>query len=81
MTEERRKEIANQVRKMAEEAKVALRNIRRESWEKVQTAEKNKEATEDDRRWAEEELNKLVTDMNKEADRVAGEKETEIMKI
>ena len=81
MTEERRKEIAGQVKKMAEETKVVIRNIRREAWEKVQQAEKNKEATEDDRRWAEEELNKIVAEMNKEVDRVAAEKEQEIMKI
>ncbi|MFA7253684.1 MAG: ribosome recycling factor [Patescibacteria group bacterium] len=81
MTEERRREIASQVRKMAEEAKISVRNVRRESWDKVQTAEKNNEATEDDRRWAEEELNKMVNDMNKEVDRVAAEKEAEVMKI
>jgi len=81
MTEERRKEIATQVKKNGEEAKVVLRNIRKESWEKVQTAEKNKQATEDDRYRAEEELNKIIDEMNKEVERVVLAKETEIMKI
>jgi len=81
MTEERRKEIAISVKKYGEDAKVAVRNIRREAWDKVQTAEKNKEATEDDRRWAEEELNKMVNDMNKEVDKIVADKEKEIMQI
>lgn len=81
MTEERRKEIVTQVKKFGEETKVTLRNIRRESWEKVQNAEKKGEATEDDRRWAEEELNKIVNEMNKKVESVVIAKETEIMKI
>jgi len=81
MTEERRKELATQVKKMGEDAKVVLRNIRREVWDQVQAAEKKNEATEDDRRWAEVELNKLVEKMNKEAEKVVADKETEIMRI
>src|SRR3989344_5834290 len=81
MTEERRKEIAAQVKKYGEESKVSVRNTRRDAWDKVQTAEKNGEATEDDRRTAQEELNKIITEMNKEIDQVVTHKENEIMKI
>ncbi len=81
MTEERRRDIVTQVKKSGEEAKVSLRNVRREIWDKVQTAEKNKEVTEDDRYRAEDELNKLVTEMNSNADKVVADKEQEIMKI
>lgn len=81
MTEERRKEIALQVKKLGEGTKVSIRNVRKDVWEKVQNAEKNKEATEDDRYRAEEELNKAINEMNKEVDKVILEKETEIMKI
>jgi ribosome recycling factor len=81
MTEERRKDIATQVKKSGEETKVAFRNIRKEAWDKVQSAEKSNLATEDDRYWAEEELNKIIDEMNKEVDKVVQEKETEIMKI
>ena len=81
MTEERRKEIATLVKKCGEESKIALRNIRKEAWDKVQAAEKNNEATEDDRYWAEEELNKAIDEMNREIDKVVVAKETEIMKI
>lgn len=81
MTEERRKEIVSQVKKYGEETKVSIRNIRRDAWDKVQTAEKKSEVTEDDRRWAEEELNKIINEMNKEVDRTVSDKETEVMKI
>lgn len=81
MTEERRKEIVGQVKKHGEQAKVVLRNIRGEAWGRVQTAVKNKEATEDDKYQAEEKLNKLIDEMNGEIDKVLMVKETEIMKI
>jgi len=81
MTEERRKEIVGTVKKFGEETKVSLRNIRREIWDKVQTAEKNKEATEDDRYRAEEELNKIINEMNASVEKIVFEKEQEIMKI
>lgn len=81
MTEERRREIVGQVKKFGEETKVSLRNVRKDAWDKVQVAQKNNEATEDDKYWAEEELNKLINEMNKEVDKIVIEKETEIMKI
>ena len=81
MTEDRRKEIASQVKKIGEESKISVRNIRRDAWEKVQTAEKNGEATEDDKRTAQEELNKIIVDVNKEIDQIVTDKEHEIMKI
>jgi ribosome recycling factor len=81
MTEERRKEIVITVKKYGEEAKIALRNIRKDAWDKVQAALKNNEATEDDKYWAEEELNKAINEMNKEVDQVVAEKEKEVMKI
>jgi len=81
MTEERRKQIANQVKKLGEDAKISIRNIRGEAWSRVQQAEKNKDATEDDRYRGEEELNKITNEMNKEIDIITAEKEVEIMKI
>lgn len=81
MTEERRKEIVGQAKKHGEGAKVTLRNIRGDAWSKVQTAVKNKEATEDDKYQAEEKLNKLIEEMNNQIEKVIAEKEAEIMKI
>ncbi len=81
MTGERRAEIVSQIKKQAEQTKVILRNIRGDAWSKVQAAVKNKEATEDDKYEAEEKLNKVILEMNKEVDRIASEKEAEILKI
>ena len=81
MTEDRRKEIVGQVKRLGEQAKVSLRNIRGEAWSRVQSAVKTKEATEDDKYQAEEKLNKLIDEMNSEIDKVVSVKEAEIMKI
>lgn len=81
MTEERRKEIVLQVKKQGEQAKVVVRNIRGEAWSRVQSAVKNKEATEDDKYQAEEKLNKLIDEMNSEIEKVIATKEAEVMKI
>lgn len=81
MTEERRREIAGNIKKMAEQTKVVLRNVRGEAWERVQEGQKKGEVTEDDRYRAQEELNQLINNFNKQADKMAADKETEIMKI
>lgn len=81
MTEERRKEISAMVKKYGEEAKIVLRNCRGDAWGKVQSALKNKEITEDDKYAAEDKLNKLIEEKNKEVDKIVAEKEAEIMKI
>lgn len=81
LTEERRKEIVSSVKKTGEQAKVSLRNIRGEAWNKVQTAVKNNEATEDDKYQAEEDLNKVISEKNKEIDKIVLEKESDLMKI
>lgn len=81
MTEERRKEIVLQVKKMGEGAKVTLRTIRGDAWTKVQTAVKNKEATEDDKYTAEEKFNKLIEEMNNKVESIVAGKEKEVMQI
>lgn len=81
MTEERRKEIVTQAKKAGEQAKISLRNIRGEEWSKVQQAVKNNQATEDDKYEAEDRLNKLIDEKNREVDKIVSDKETEIMKI
>lgn len=81
MTEERRREIVGQVKKFGESAKISIRNIRGEAWSKIQSAVKNKEATEDDKYEAEEKFNKLTLEMNQEIEKIVSEKEAEIMKI
>lgn len=81
LTEERRKEIVSSVKKEGEQAKINLRNIRSEAWNLVQQGIKNKEVTEDDKYGAEEELNRLIAEKNKEVDKIMSDKEAELMKI
>ncbi len=81
MTEERRVELARQIKKIGEGAKISLRTIRSEAWSKVQTLEKSGQATEDDRYQAEADLNKLIDQMKIVVDQKVAQKEQEIMKI
>jgi len=80
-TEERRKELIKQVGKYAEEAKVAIRNIRREAVEYFKVQKKKGEITEDDLTDTEKDLQKLTDNYTKELDKVAQKKETEIKEI
>lgn len=79
LTEERRKDLTKVVRKMAEETKVALRNVRREGLDKVKKHEKDKQATEDDARKASDRIQKIVDDHIVQVDKKISAKEKEIM--
>ena len=81
LTEERRKELAKQVKKYAEEAKVAVRNIRRAAMDKFKAQKKASEITEDDMKIAEKDLQKLTDDWIKEIDKIADKKEKELFEI
>ena len=81
LTEERRKELAKQVKKYAEEAKVAIRNIRRDAMDSFKTQKKNGEMTEDDVKIAEKDLQKITDDWIKEIDKIADKKEKELFEI
>lgn len=81
LTEERRKEIVKDVRKTAEENKVALRNTRRDAIEKLKAMKKNNEITEDDVTNGEKKIQNLIDKYCKEADELAAAKEKEIMEI
>ncbi|GEK90903.1 ribosome recycling factor [Alkalibacterium kapii] len=79
LTEERRKEIAKQVRKEAENAKIAIRNIRRDGMDSLKKAEKTGDLTEDELRQYEEEVQKLTDASVKAIDKLSTEKEKEII--
>ena len=81
LTEERRKDLTQLVGKYAEEAKVSIRNIRRDAMEDIKKAEKAKEISEDDRKTYEEDIQKLTDKYIKDIDSVAEEKEKELMEI
>ncbi len=81
LTEERRKLLTKDVKSLAENAKVAIRNIRRDAIEKLKAMKKAGDLTEDDLSDAEKEVQKLTDDFIKQVDGVAAKKEEEIMAI
>ncbi len=81
LTEERRRELAKQVRKYAEDAKVAVRNVRRDAMEKFKKMQKKTEITEDDLKDLEKDLQKLTDDFIKTVDKLAEKKEKELFEI
>ena len=81
LTEDRRKELVKQIKKYAEEAKVAMRNIRRDGMDYVKKLKKNSEITEDDQKKAEKDLQDLLDKMIKKVDEATAVKEKELMAI
>ena len=80
-TQERRKEIVKVVNKKAEEAKVAMRNIRRDANDAIKKLEKSKEITEDDRKDGETKIQKMLDKYIKQVDEVKSSKEKEVMEV
>ena len=81
LTEERRKELAKGIAKRGEEAKVAVRNIRRDEMDVLKKAKKANELTEDDLRDEEEKLQKLTEKICKKIDEISDNKTKEIMSV
>ena len=81
LTEDRRKDLVKQVKKYAEDAKVAMRNIRRDGMDYVKKLKKNSEITEDDQKKAEKDLQDLLDKYIKRADDALAAKEKELMAI
>ena len=81
LTEERRKELAKQVRKYGEEGKVAVRNIRRDAMDRFKKEQKKAEITEDDLKDLEKDLQKLTDDYIKKIDKQTEAKENELFEI
>ena len=80
-TEERRKELVKEIKKIAEDTKVAIRNARRDGIEEFRAKEKNNEITEDDLRDSEEKIQKLTDKYISEIDSRADAKEKEVMSV
>lgn len=81
LTEERRKELVKDVKKIAEDSKVAIRSIRRDAIEKLKKMEKANEITEDDQQNGEKKIQASTDKYCKEIDDVTAVKEKEIMEI
>ena len=80
-TEERRKQLAKEVSKLGEEAKVAVRNIRRDAMDYVKALKKKSEITEDDQKKAEKDLQDLTDKYIKKVDEACAVKEKELMEL
>lgn len=81
LTEERRKEIVKDIRKTAEDSKVAVRNLRRDALEKLKGLKKANQITEDDEQNGEKKIQNLTDKYCKEVDNMSAAKEKEIMEI
>ena len=81
LTEERRKDLTKQVKKYAEDAKVAMRNIRRDGMDYIKKLKKDNEITEDEQKKAEKDLQDLLDKYIKKADEALAAKEKELMSI
>ncbi len=81
LTEERRKELTKQVKKFGEEAKVAVRNLRREENEELKKELKNSEISEDEEKKALAEIQKKIDKAIEEIDRIVANKDKELMEV
>jgi ribosome recycling factor len=80
-TEERRKELVKQIQKMAEDAKVAIRNVRRDANDLCKKLKKDGEMTEDEQKTSEKSIQDLTDKYIKDIDAITSKKEKEIMQI
>lgn len=81
LTEERRRDLTKQVRKYSEDAKVAVRNIRRDGMDLLKKQQKKSEITEDDQKQMEKDLQDLTDKYTKKVDEMCAKKEKELMEI
>ena len=80
-TEERRRELSKQVSKLGEDAKVAIRNIRRDANDKIKTMKKNSELTEDEAKSGDKAVQDITDKFIKEIDSITAEKTKEVMAV
>lgn len=81
LTEDKRKAFVKDVKKMGEDAKVAIRNIRRDQNDKVKAAEKDKKISEDESKKVQDEIQKITDNFIKEVDKIVEAKEKELLTV
>jgi ribosome recycling factor len=81
LTEERRKELVKVVKHKAEEARVAVRNLRRSARHELEAFEKDGDISVDDLEWAEKELDRMAHDHVADIDRILQQKEQELLEV
>ena len=81
LTEERRKELVKQIKKMAEDSKVAARNIRRDAMDAVKKMKNNKELSEDEHAQCEKEIDKTISETISKIEKLCEDKEKDVMSV
>ncbi|MBQ8427230.1 MAG: ribosome recycling factor [Clostridia bacterium] len=81
LTEERRKELVKQIKKMAEDSKVAVRNIRRDGMDAIKKMKNNKELSEDEHAICEKEIDKTISETIDKIDKLCADKEKDILSV
>lgn len=81
LTEERRRELVKQVRKLCEDSKVSVRNVRRDAMDALKKMKNNKELSEDEHKGCEEEIDKMISKVIEKIDALASEKEKDVMNV
>ncbi len=81
LTEERRKDLVKEIKKMGEDSKVGIRNIRRDGMEKLKTLKKDNTITEDDQKNGEKKMQELTDKFIKNIDTLVSEKEKEVLSL
>lgn len=81
LTEERRKELVKQIKKMAEDSKVAVRNIRRDAMDELKKMKNNKELSEDEHAVCEKDVDKFISESIEKIEKLCAEKEKDILSV
>ena len=81
LTEERRRDIVKQIKKMAEDAKVAVRNVRRDAMDALKKMKNNKELSEDEHAACEKDVDKVITEAIEKVDKLCADKEKDVMSV
>lgn len=81
LTEERRKELVKQIKKMAEDSKVAVRNIRRDAMDALKKMKNNKELSEDEHATCEKDVDKVISESIDKLDKLCADKEKDILSV
>ena len=81
LTEERRKELVKQIKKMAEDSKVAVRNVRRDAMDSLKKMKNNKELSEDEHAVCEKDVDKVIAEAIEKIEKLCADKEKDIMSV
>ena len=81
LTEERRKELVKQIKKMAEDSKVAARNIRRDAMDAIKKMKNNKELSEDEHAVCEKDIDKFISECIEKVEKLCADKEKDVLSV